>query len=72
MRKVEQNTTMSGGETPMAIRAQNFSKFPRGDDGLPTGAQAQSCMVTEVEEGEFQYTTPLLGRRGKVGTYPGR
>ena len=31
----------------MASRAQNFSKFPRRDDGPPTGAQAQQYAANE-------------------------
>ena len=71
MRKAEQKHNNEGRGDPDGEQGPEIFKISR-EDGPPTGAQAQSCMVTEVEEGEFQYTTPLLGRRGKVGTYPGR
>ena len=71
MRKAEQKHNNEWRGDPDGEQGPEIFKISR-EDGPPTGAQAQSCMVTEVEEGEFQYTTPLLGRRGKVGTYPGR
>ena len=68
MRKAEQKHNNEWRGDPDGEQGPEIFKISR-KDGPPTGAQAQSCMVTEVEEevNEFQHTTPPLGRRGRLG-----
>ena len=69
MRKAEQKHNNEWRGDPDGEQGPEIFKISR-EDGPPTGAQAQSCMVTEVEE-EFIYD-PTPGEEGEVGTYPGR
>ena len=72
MRKAEQKHNNEWRGDPDGEQGPEIFKISR-EDGPPTGAQAQSCMVTEVE-GEVRELThdPTPGGKGKVGTYPGR
>jgi len=70
MRKAEQKHNNEWRGDPDGEQGPEIFKISR-EDGPPTGAQAQSCMVTEVEEEEFIYD-PTPGEEGEVGTYPGR
>ena len=58
---------MSGGETPMVSRTQEFLKISKEDDGPPVGAQAQQCTVNELARKmvDEYYPTP----RGKGGVW---
>ena len=72
MRKAEQKHNNEGRGDPDGEQGPEIFKISR-EDGPPTGAQAQSCMVTEVEEEVREFTyDPTPGEKGEVGTYPGR
>ena len=72
MREAEQKHNNEWRGDPDGKQGPEIFKISR-EDGPPTGAQAQSCMVTEVEEEVREFTyDPTPGEEGEVGTYPGR